>query len=64
MGVIRMVGPATQFLDLETLNSALDLCENILNEEDYTYDEENNQIIFSDTNAEYKFSVSWQSRSW
>ena len=41
-----MVGPTTQFLDLETLNLALDLCENILNDEDYTYDEDNNQIHF------------------
>ena len=64
MGVIRMVGPTTQFLDLETLNLALDLCENILNDEDYTYDEDNNQIHFSDTGAEYRFSFSWNSRSW
>lgn len=64
MGVIRMVGPTTQFLDLETLNLALDLCENILNDEDYTYDEENNQIHFSDIDAEYRFSVSWNSRAW
>lgn len=64
MGVIRMVGPTTQFLDLETLNLALDLCENILNDEDYTYDEDNFQIHFSDTDAEYRFSVSWQSRKW
>ena len=64
MGVIRMVGPTTQFLDLETLNLALDLCENILNDEDYTYDEDNNQIHFSDTDAEYRFSVSWNSRAW
>ncbi len=59
-----MVGPKIQFLDLETLNLALDLCENILNDKDFTYDEETNQIHFSDTDAEYRFSVSWQSRKW
>lgn len=59
-----MVGPTTQFLDLETLNLALDLCEVILEEDEYKYDEETNQIHFSSTSAEYKFTVSWQSRKW
>ena len=64
MGVIRMVGPKVQFLDLETLNLALDLCEAILEEDEYEYDEETNQIHFASTQAEYKFTVSWQSRKW
>ena len=64
MGVIRMVGPKVQFLDLETLNLALDLCEAILEEDEYEYDEETNQINFASTPAEYKFTVSWQSRKW
>ena len=64
MGISRMVGPSTQFLDLETLNDALDLCECILNKEDYSYDDANNQIHFSDKDAEYRFSVAWSIRSW
>lgn len=62
--MVRYKYTTTQFLDLETLNLALDLCENILNEEDYTYDEDNNQIHFSDADAEYRFSVSWNSKAW
>ena len=64
MGVIRMVGPTTQFLDLETLNLALDLCEAILEEDEYEYDEETYDIHFASTQAEYKFTVAWQSRTW
>ena len=64
MGAVRMVGPTTQFLDLETLNTALDLCEDILEDDEYEYEEESNQIHFASTKAEYKFSVAWQSKSW
>lgn len=53
-----------RFLDLETLNDALDLCECILNEEDYSYDDANNEICFSNTEAEYRFTISWSIRAW
>jgi len=54
----------TQFLDLETLNTALDLCEKILEDDEYEYEEESNQIYFTSPEAEYKFSVAWQSKAW
>ena len=60
MGIIWMV--STKFIDLEMFNEALDLCEKILEETEYSYDYDSYMIRFASPEVECKFTISWSTR--
>ena len=53
---------STKFIDLEMFNEALDLCEEILEETEYSYDYDSYMIRFASPEVECKFTISWSTR--